>query len=425
VPEPQARPTLGGKLTPRYRATLVAAALGILAVGSALRPRKPTSDAASPPSQTEVRRLQGLAERQSLETMTRHFAGIAADVASRLVQVETPSSTGIAWSADLVVGAGQSEPTAESTRLVRASGEQLAASRVVGGPGLPLAAFQVAGRLDPAARRASDAPDLVPGQWLVAVWRGNAGHVFAPGHYVETRELTTSLELSPAMRGAGLFDLDEALVAVVLPCEGRYAALSPESVTLGLVQGRSLDGRLGATYGLRVDPLEGAVRSHLGAKSGVLVSEVWTGFAGDLAGLRPGDVILGVDGAPVGTPEDLQLLLAPTERPQAVLGVWRGRKRQEVRLLARAFEAPRPPSTDEGPGLGLAPAAEGFRIGPVVAGSPAAEAGIREGDQLLRLDGAAPRTPAEAARALARKGRPVFVEVRSGPRRFGVLLGPR
>jgi hypothetical protein len=382
-----------------------------------------------------VRRLQGLAERQSLETMTRHFAGIAADVAPRLVQVATASGTGIAWGADLVVGAGQSEPVAESTRLVTAGGEQLAASRVVGGPGLPLAAFQVAGRLEPVARRESDAPDLGPGQWLVAVWRGAAGHAFAPGHYVQTRptqcgallarEVATSLELSEPMAGAGLFDLDEALVAVVLPCEGRYAALSPESVTLGLVQGRSLEGRLSARFGLQVAPLEEAIRAHLGAESGVLVSEVWTGFAGDLAGLRPGDVIVGLDGTPVASPEDLEPLLAPAEQGEAALEVWRARKRSEIRLVARGFETPRPPDTEEGPGLGLVPPPEGFPVGPVPPGSPAAEAGIRVGDRLLRVDSTAPGTPTEARRALSRRGRPVFVEVRSGARRFGALLGPR
>jgi hypothetical protein len=435
VPEPDANPKVGGKLTPRYQAILVAAALGILVVGSALRPRKPSSETAPPPSQTEVHRLRALAERQSLETTARHFAALAADVAPHIVRVEPASSTGIAWDADLVVAAGQAEPAPEAARLVTASEEQLAATRVVGGPDLPLTAFQVAGRLQPVARRDSGAPDLIPGQWLVAVWRGNAGPVFAPGHYVETRptrcgelfarEVATSQGLAQPMAGAGLFDLDGALVAVVLPCNGRYAALSPESVTLGLVQGRSLEGQLRALYGLRVVPLDEAARRHLGPESGVLVSDVWEGFAADLAGVHPGDVIVGVGGHSVASPEDLQPLLAPSESGGVLIAAWRARRKKEIRLPARGSEVLPSREADGGPGLSLAPPAEGFRIGPVAPGSPAAEAGIREGDELLRVDSVVPRTPAEAGRALSRRGRTVFVEVRSGPRCFGALLQPR
>jgi serine protease Do len=435
VPEPDANPKPVGKLTPRYRAVLVAAAVGILVIGSALRPRERVSETTSPPSQTELSRLRELAERQSLEAMTHHFAGVAASVAPRLVRVGPAWSTGIAWETDLVVAAGQAGPAADSARLVMDGGEQLAATRVAGGPGLPLSAFRAAGRLEPAARRPSGAPELAPGQWLVAVWRGNAGPAFAAGHYVETRptrcgelsarEVATSQGLGEPMAGAGLFDLDGVLVAVVLPCDGRYAALSLESVTLGLAQGRSPEGRLRAVYGLRVVALDEASRRHLGTDSGVLVSDVWEGFPADLAGVRPGDAIVGVGGHPVTSPEDLQPLLVPVQEPDVELAVWRTRRKLEIRLSARGPEARPSPAAEAGPGLSLAPPVEGFRIGPVAPGSPAAEAGIREGDELLRVDSVVPRTPAEAGRALSRRGRPVFVEVRSGPRRFGALIEPR
>jgi hypothetical protein len=431
VPEPENRQHLGTKLTPRYLATLVIGAILILAVGSALRPRKPASEAVPPPSQTEVRRLQRLAERQSLETMTSHFAGIAADVAPHLVQLGRESATGIAWSGDLVVAAGRYQPAAPLSTVTTAGGDQLAASRVAGGPDLPLAAFEVAGRLDPVTRSDGGTPELSSGEWLVAVWRRGASHAFAPGTYFETspvrcggllaREVESSLDLARSMAGAGLFDLDGTLVAVVLPCDGRYAALSPESVTLALVQGRSVEGRLRAAYGLSVLPLDAAVRRHLGAGSGVLVSELFRDYAAERAGLRPGDVIVGADSRPVVTPEDLQPLLAPTEQAGVVLTVSRAGKRREVRLHRTLAGTA---SSSPGPaGLGLAASPEGFAIGVVHEGSAAAEAGIRPGDRLLRVNFAAPRTAAEARRALSVRGeQPVFVEVQSGMRRFGALL---
>jgi S1-C subfamily serine protease len=139
--------------------------------------------------------------------------------------------------------------------------------------------------------------------------------------------------------------------------------------------------------------------------------------------LRPGDVITGLDGAPVASPEDLQPLLASSEKGAAVLGVRRARQRRELRLAAGRLEPAA--ALDAGPGLSLEPPAEGFPIAGVLPGTPAAAAGIREGDRLLRVDFATPRTAAEARRALSGRGGPVMVEVRSGARRIGALLLPR
>lgn len=434
MPAPEIDPILARKFTPRYLAALIGAALGILVIGSALRPPKPASGAVTPPTQTEMRRLQRLAERRDLETMASHFAGIAADVGRSVLRVETGSQSGIVWSPNLVVGAGQSGPASDSVTLLAESGATLASLRVIGGPDLPLAAFQVSSRLTPTARRGTNAPELRTGEWLVAVWRDEGGQAFTPGHYVETlpircgglsaHELSISLDLSPQMAGAGLFDLDGALVGVVLPCEERHAALNIESVIAALAHGGSVEGRLVARYGLRVVPLEEAIRSHFRTDAGVLVSEVWTGFAAELIGLRPGDVIVGVDGNPVGSPEDLKGLLDPTERGEVVLEVWRARRSREVRLSVGVVEAPGEISRGEpGLGLGLAAPGAGFTIGPIVAGSPAAAAGIREGDLLLRVDFLTPRSALEAQRALSRKGQPVFLEIQRGTRRFGALLG--
>jgi S1-C subfamily serine protease len=434
MPETGASPVRGVKLSPRYLAVLVAAALAILVVGSALRPHKPASEAAPPPSQTEILRLQRLAERQSLETMTGHFAAVAGDALSHLVSVGRSSASGVVWSPDLVVAAEAEQPSSDPVTLVTPAGDEMAAARVVGGPGLPLAAFQPAARLDPAPRRKDGTEGLAPGAWLVAVWREAGGHAFAPGHFVESfpvhcdgleaREVASSLPLRPWMAGAGLFDLDGALVGVVLPCGSRYAVLGLESVALGLVRGRSLEGRLRTLYGLRTAPLDDAARAHLGVASGAFVVEVWTGYPADRAGLRPGDVITSLEAGPVTSPDDLQPLLASTQREGAVLGVRRARQRREIRLAAGGRDHAATPD-EPGPGLRLAPPAEGLPIASIVPGSAAAEAGIREGDRLLRVDFVAPRTAAEARRALSGRGGPVLVEVQSGARRIGALLLPR
>jgi serine protease Do len=362
--------------------------------------------------------------------MARHFAGVASDVAQRLVRVGLASSTGVAWESDLVVGPALDGPTPDSETLVTGAGERLAAVRVAGGPDLPLSAYQVPARIDPAVRRDASAPELVAGQWLVAVWRGASGPAFAPTHFVETRstqcgdlaarEVSTSLPLAPAMSGGALFDLDEAMVAVVLPCDGRLAALSLESVALGLQRGRGPEARLRALYGLRVAALENGARRHLGAPAGVLVDAVWEGYSAERGGLRPGDVILEAGGSGVATPDDLTSRLLSADPAGVELAVWRSPRRRTARLSPGA-----PTEPAARPRLGLTLEGRGLRIGPVDPGSAASAAGIQEGDELLRLDGAALRSAAEAARALAGQDRPVFIEFRRGSRHAGALLEAR
>ena len=69
------------------------------------------------------------------------------------------------------------------------------------------------------------------------------------------------------------------------------------------------------------------------------------------------------------------------------------------------------------------PAQVGHHMSGIVPGSPAARAGLRPGDSLVRIDLAAPRNRAAVEAALG-PGReePVFLEVDRNGRRWGVLL---
>jgi S1-C subfamily serine protease len=221
------------------------------------------------------------------------------------------------------------------------------------------------------------------------------------------------------MAGGGLFDLDGALVAVILPCGEGHAALSPPTVSRLIREGRSLEGQLLSHYGLRTAPVAEALGSHLGVERGALVSEVWTDHVAADAGLRPGDVIVGLGEHEVGSPQDLQPLLLPPELGMRVVRVRRGRRTVEVDLSARPGAPAAPESEDHGLRLASGPA--GFPIGSVSPGSRADEAGLRTGDQIIRVENVEPRSASELRRALARR-RPAFVEVERGERRLGLLL---
>jgi serine protease Do len=418
--------------SPRYIAGLALAAAAILVVGSLLRPRKPASEAVPSLSPTETQRLQRLAQRQALETMAEHFALVAGDVAPRVVQLGAVGDSGVVWSADLVVTSARTGLLPESSEVTTPAGQSLSASRVVAGPQLPLAAYRVSGLSEPPARTAGSAP--APGEWVLAVWRRNGDHAFVPGHYLESEmticgervaeEVFSSLSLSAEMAGGGLFDLDGSLLAVILRCGGRYAALAPDSVSRLLAEGRSFEGQLVAREGLRVAALDEGTRRHLRTESGALVAEVWEGYPAAAAGLRPGDVIQALDDVAVVAPDDLQPMVATRTEPGWTLRVRRGG--QTIAVTLGASPPPTPPRGEEGEGSGvrLMSPSRGYPIESVLPGSRGDEAGIRPGDRVLQIDRVPPRSAADVRRALAGRA-PVFLELERGQHRLGVLLDLR
>jgi hypothetical protein len=423
-------PSRNRRHSPKYIAGLALGAAAILVVGFLLKPRKPQSEAPPPLSQTEMQRLARLAQRRSLDTMTEHFSDVAGGLATRVVQVGAGTGTGILWENDVVLTAGQGEPTPETTVVMSPDGHLLAASRSVAGPQLPLAAYTLQGETSRTGDHIEEAEALAPAEWILAAWHQEGDLVFGPGSFMETREtrcgelaveeVRTSLALSSEMAGGGLFDLDGALVAVILPCGEGHAAVSPPSVLRLLGLGRSLEGQLLALYGLRTTSLSEAAQSHLGVERGALVSEVWSGHLAAAAGLRPGDVIVGLGEQPVGSPQDLQPLLLPAELAPGPIRVRRGRRTLEADLTSRPV-AGAARTDDDDHGVRLESIAAGFVVGSVVPGSRGEEAGLRNGDRILRVDDREPRSAAELRRMLARR-RPVFIELARGERRLGMLL---
>ncbi len=142
---------------------------------------------------------------------------------------------------------------------------------------------------------------------------------------------------------------------VALAAENRVAAVDLQSLTVsGTVEtGPVPDGlawagsrpaapaaRPGA-LGVGVAPVPPALRAELGLKDaeGVLVQAVFPGSAAAAAGLKQGDVLLHLDGSPVGDPEKFRAALGGRRAGDKVrLRVARGPERLEV----TATLAPRP-----------------------------------------------------------------------------------
>jgi S1-C subfamily serine protease len=215
-------------------------------------------------------------------------------------------------------------------RVTLADGSRWPARLVGDDPGSDLAALRVeAPDLVPIPR--GDSRGLRPGQLVIALGSPygfqetvTAGIVSALGRSLRGRSgrlidnvIQTDAALNPGSSGGPLVDHRGAAVGVntasVRPGHGVSFAIplhSAERVAAALIRdGRVRRARIGV--GGRTVPLPRALTRHHGVEggTGVEVLSVERGEPADSAGLRRGDLIVGLDGAAVTDVDDLQRLL--------------------------------------------------------------------------------------------------------------------
>ncbi len=136
------------------------------------------------------------------------------------------------------------------------------------------------------------------------------------------------------------------------------------------------------------------------------------------AGLQPGDRILGIDGIQNPTWEGigLRVMLSPNEPLPLTID-------RNGRILQTSI-TPKPVSTSEVGSAGWSPA-QSIMVAEVEAGMPAAKAGIKEGDEIVSIDGK-PVPVIEALIDLLQqtKDRVVTVDVVRGGQRLTFQLQP-
>jgi S1-C subfamily serine protease len=388
----------------KYLAALAVAAVLILAGGLLVRrslaPRTPARNAAAPPS--EAAALRQLSQEGQLRRMAEFVAERVAAVAPLVVYVPEARAAGIRWRDGLLL----------STR-----------------PDRPVVAFPrgVVDSVAPALEVTVDAGDSTPPGWLVAVGRRADGQVVSAtglvggragtrcaGRDVET--YVVSAPLPDPLAGAGLFALDGRLLGLVARCGDRLAALPARELIRLHAESESAAERLRAAYGLGLEPVDGLTRAYFRVDSGAVVTAVRRGSPADAAGLQAGDVIAFAGGAP--RPGNLEALLAAPGDTLTVIRL-RGRPTGAVRLSRDTAAVP------DGAGIDVTPP-RGVPVAAVAPGSPAASAGLRAGDRLLRVGAAAVRTPADARRLLSAAGAPgaapTFVVFERDSVERGVLL---
>lgn len=419
---------------PRYLAILVVASLMILLGGALLRPDRSrrgeeAGSGQAAPSPTDLARLQRLTQRRSVEAVARVFADVAAQVENRVLSLDGIERTALVWSRESALTAA-GEPVRAVGRA-SASGRSWTARAATWSPMSPIAVVALSdGPLTPALQR-YPAASYPEGDWALLVWRDAAGRLEyrsaqalgvepASCGGLELSALTLSAPIDETMLGAGVFDLDEGLFGAVGLCEGRPMPLAVESAERLVEAMLGAEHTLARIYGLRVLPLDAEHGELLGAEDGLATAAVWRGYPAFSAGLRPGDVIVEIDGKPatidalVGRRPDRQPIqeidpdaeedeaapveqgsdeaAAPPSDPIEVVFVRWGRQRKIILNPSQSGGAEFLPA-----GLRWAEPTPGIEIGALAPDGPAARAGVRPGDRLLAVNGIRPSSTQQAA----------------------------
>ena len=261
--------------TDRRHVLLLAIAAGlILILGIWARPKKSNDQSSQTiTSPAELIRLERLTQRRTVQNMAAYFSDVAANAARHLVYLTDAGSSGICWDSEGTLISAVSESGFPSASRVRTSQQGATAGgpqaqTAVLSPINPVVSLRVIA--SPVFQPANvTSPDLlVPGDWLIAIARlPNGRYSFAPGIYgglassscgeFQFPEITWNISLGAGMLGGGLFDLDGNLVAMVIQCGDRYAAMAADRIGAAIQEAHSFDSQLIERYGFRIERAAG------------------------------------------------------------------------------------------------------------------------------------------------------------------------
>ncbi len=396
-----------------------------------LKPKKANTE--SVVSESETVRLEQLSQKKSLDDITAFFSRVAGEASGRIVYLPEAGASGVVWNnRGGIVTAGR-EPAAEGSTRVRLAAGALAEARWLPSNG-PVQALEIGER---AALRPVSGTSGSPSEstsWVIQVARRADGSLFfTPGLQrgsrpvtcgeATYREIDTSIELTSAMVGGGLFDLDTVLLGVVVPCGGRPVVLTNADVTRALSHQPDAGRLAERQWGMGLTALDDAAKKYFGAGEGLLVREVRNKGLAANSGFLPGDVLLSFKGEAPGSVADFYRMASPPwEEPAKAIVLRRGRKRILSLTASKAPDAANP-AEEEGVGIEIEPPPAGYPVGEVAPGSAAARAGVVPGDRLLEVNGTRIQRFADFKRLLKPSAdAPQFLVLARGERQIGILL---
>jgi serine protease Do len=291
-----------------------------------------------------------------------------------------------------------------------------------------------------------DPSRIKPGQWAIAIGSPfgfensvTAGVVSAIGRTLPDDSnssyvpfIQTDAAVNPGNSGGPLFNVDGQVIGInsqIYSRTGGYMGMSfaiPIDVALNVKDQLLKNGKVNRSrIGVAVQDLGQPLAQSFGLSTphGALVSAVEPQSPGERAGLKPGDIIMSVNGRNIDHSGDLPAVISQlTPGTEAKLGLWHDRKATEVTVKTVLLEDTPPQaakngSEDGGGKLGLAVRplkpdeqqelhTKGRLLVEDVSG-PALAAGLQAGDVVLGVNGAGVSSVADLKREVARAGRSI------------------
>lgn len=340
-------------------------------------------------------------------------------------------------------------------------GRRFVAQVVGADPATDLAVIRIPARDLPAATF-GDASSVRPGQWAIAigspfgldytVTTGVVSSVGRGGLGMNEIEdyLQTDASINPGNSGGPLVDLDGRVIGINTMIIGRgsgigfavSAELARRVANQIIEHGRVRRAWIGVSFQELTPELAAAFSLRDRSRSGALIADVVPDGPAARAGLRPGDVVVRVDGQPVREGRDLlRAVLRHDVGSRVRLDVVRDRRRRSLVLTtserpgAEHEDAPvqtsNAPSPNRGPTDGISLSAltaaqrrevgsSGALVTDVSPGSDADRAGIRRGDVILQADGDEVGAPQIVVAALGDGS--ALLRVRRGENNFYTVL---
>jgi serine protease Do len=330
---------------------------------------------------------------------------------------------------------------ADEIKVELADGRETDA-RVVGiDPHSDIAVLEI-DRKDVAPVELGDSDAMEVGDWVLAIGSPfglpltvSAGIVSAKGRaemgLLDYEDfIQTDAAVNPGSSGGPLVDVGGRVIAIntaIASASGGSVGVAfavPIRMARRVAEELIASGRVVRGYiGVNVASLTEELAASFGYRGeGMLVHDVVEGGPAAKAGLRPGDIIVSLDGEKIdGTAGFRREISERPPRSRVVLGVWRdgAQRALEVTLGTLPTEKPHEREAEqptERPSVGVAlvdldadlarrlgiEATEGVAIAEVAPGSPAAHAGVQPGDLLEQIGDRRVASAEQARRMLER-----------------------